>query len=781
MSTSPLSRPLLLPEVESNGGCVSPTVGQRWHHWVGELCDRLAEFAAQHPEIEAVLHQLQALEPQLDDLQALVAGVQHRSHLLFALIELSTFQVRSLNQQFQDRLGVIPTADAPFSGWELFHLLSQSDQMAVGQLFRRHLLLAILRQQYGYDSPTLPRLLEEAVVVTVPPQGDRAAIKAQLWLRSDRLRLTLTPDLAATLEAEWQRIVADQSRPDSRLAPLTIDQIDALTSHLNVGQYQASGWLLVEGVDVTAQDATRRLTQLLIDGESVLAPRKFYRVDKLVRSLFQADQSLILTAEYQQAQLFMGLRRQALNTITFDMAVLQESYFLRAALENQVITVPDLAVDAPTPGEQAVRDAGARSLLIIPIVVRSQAEAEPTPAHSRLMGVIGLTSANPYQFDAIDRDRALALIPAFAAALQQGIQRRFNHIHPSVEWRFVQEAERRSWGLPPEPIGFTDVYPLYGISDIRGSSQERNAAIQQDLLTQFRLAAAVLHAVNQATDQALARQLYQDLLVSIQQIEQGITVEAEVTLTRYLQQHIERHFHYFQTCSSETAAAIAAYRDACDATHHCVYTARAAYDRTIHHINNRLRETWNRWQASMQRVVQHYCDIEMTDGIDHMMYVGASIDSQFCEYHLYSLRYDQLQAVCDCARVSFQLKAQLATPLEITHLVLVQASTVDISHDEHTERLFDVQGTRDTRYEIVKKRIDKALDQATQERITQPGMLTIVYSTPDEKDEYNQYLRYLRRDGWIGDEVVYGDVEPLQGVTGLKFIRVPVLPAASLG
>jgi len=113
----------------------------------------------------------------------------------------------------------------------------------------------------------------------------------------------------------------------------------------------------------------------------------------------------------------------------------------------------------------------------------------------------------------------------------------------------------------------------------------------------------------------------------------------------------------------------------------------------------------------------------------------------------------------------------------ITHLVLVQAVTVDIVHDETTERLFDVRGTRDTRYEIVKKRIDKARDAATQERITQPGMLTIVYSTTEEWEEYLQYLRYLHREGLVSDAIEEGNVEPLQGVSGLKFARVQVLPA----
>ena len=54
---------------------------------------------------------------------------------------------------------------------------------------------------------------------------------------------------------------------------------------------------------------------------------------------------------------------------------------------------------------------------------------------------------------------------------------------------------------------------------------------------------------------------------------------------------------------------------------------------------------------------------------------------------------------------------------------------------------------------------------------------TIVYSTEDEWEEYQQYVRYLVRDGLIDCPIEFGNVAPLQGVTGLKFARVRVLPA----
>jgi hypothetical protein len=263
----------------------------------------------------------------------------------------------------------------------------------------------------------------------------------------------------------------------------------------------------------------------------------------------------------------------------------------------------------------------------------------------------------------------------------------------------------------------------------------------------------------------------------IANLEVSVTVEAEVRGIQYLRDRVEGDLDYLAKLDDATAAAVAAYRQACDNPSRSVYRARAEYDQLVGEINRRMRETWEAWQVKMQAIAPHYCDVESTDGIDHMIYAGASIYPEFTNFHLRSLRYEQLRGVCACAREGFDIEQTLSDSLRLTHLVLVQGSTVDILHDENTEKLFDVRGTRDTRYEIVKKRIDKARDAVTGERITQPGALTIVYATDDEGQEYQEYLRYLEREGWIGSDRQSGEVEALQGANGLRFIRVPVLPA----
>ena len=708
--------------------------------------------------------------------------LQHQSQLVMAVVEVSTrlnaspqaHRIVFANDYFGRLTGLGPTAHpVPMSdlAW-----LTPSVSRTLRHRFRLHFLQALLGQLYGPEAWVTPRLRHEPLMasLTNPETGQIRHIELRLRTAEEGLQvLAITPDLEASLRDCW---------PDGPTPPQVTTQLltkgsplNRLLSKLHPHRYTIQGQVLIEGTDVTERETSRALIHLLVGRESVVGTERFAQANALMKQLFGAQDSFLLIAENDRAQLWTGLDQADWQSQPYTLEELQGSAFLWATEQGEVLTIPDLSLTCCTSGERDLVAAGARSLLLIPLIMRSPSLG----AASQMFGLVGLTSTKPYAFNQSDCSLATTLTPALNASMRRSVRDRFTNIHPSVRWRFEQEAERLSLGLPPAPILFEGVYPLYGISDIRGSSDERNRAIQEDLLAQFRLALAVVDAVRPtAVHNALVEQLWLDLQDRITNLEQGVTVEAEVTLLRYLQSEVEAHFPYFAQSCPAASEAIHRYRQAMDNEHGCIYSARAVYDQTISYINNLLRDTWNRWQQSMQAITPHYCDLEATDGIDHMIYTGRAIDPSFTDFQLKALRYEQMRAVCDCARQGLALKQKYNTDMVITHLVLVQVVTVDIVHDETTERLFDVRGTRDTRYEIVKKRIDKARDAATQERITQPGMLTVVYSTSEEWEEYQQYLRYLHREGLVGDAIEEGNVEPLQGVNGLKFARVEVLPAA---
>src|SRR5690606_41617337 len=92
----------------------------------------------------------------------------------------------------------------------------------------------------------------------------------------------------------------------------------------------------------------------------------------------------------------------------------------------------------------------------------------------------------------------------------------------------------------------------------------------------------------------------------------------------------------------------------------------------------------------------------------------------------------------------------------------------------YDEKHFDVDGAYNTRYEIVKKRIDKATVVSSGERLTRPGHLAVVYTQVRAAEEYRTYLDYLRAAGYLGGPVEEFALEPMPGAHGLRALRVPI-------
>jgi hypothetical protein len=180
-------------------------------------------------------------------------------------------------------------------------------------------------------------------------------------------------------------------------------------------------------------------------------------------------------------------------------------------------------------------------------------------------------------------------------------------------------------------------------------------------------------------------------------------------------------------------------------------------------------------EQAAQGIFPHYFEKQKTDGVDHQLFVGASLveDGQFDLLYLKSLRLWQLMVVCGIGARADQLVGSLAVPLHTTHLVLAHHSPLSISF-RFDEKRFDVEGAYDVRYEIVKKRIDKAIIRGTAERVTQPGRIAIVYSQPEEALEYRGYIAYLQHQGYLGPVVEDVELDELQGVHGLRALRVTI-------
>ena len=206
-----------------------------------------------------------------------------------------------------------------------------------------------------------------------------------------------------------------------------------------------------------------------------------------------------------------------------------------------------------------------------------------------------------------------------------------------------------------------------------------------------------------------------------------------------------------------------------------IYRARRNFEDSLRLINETIATYLDQEEAKAQEYFPHYFEKLKTDGVEHTIYIGASMveNGKFSPMYLKNLRLWQLMVMCEVVRRTEEIKGSLAVPLETTHLILVQDAPLSIFFSPD-ERHFEVAGAYDIRHEIIKKRIDKAVIKSKSERLTQPGKIAIVYSQKQEGAEYLEYIDYLQAAGYLKAETEDVELEDLHGAQGLKALRATV-------
>jgi hypothetical protein len=415
----------------------------------------------------------------------------------------------------------------------------------------------------------------------------------------------------------------------------------------------------------------------------------------------------------------------------------------------------------------------------------------PVVKNELLLGVLEVVSPRPHELNSINARKLEVVMPfltdtieRLAAELQNQVQAiiqdNYTSLHASVSWKFraeaqklIQERQRGKKYLLQE-IRFPEVYPLYGQIDVKGSSEARNRCVQQDLQTQL---AALLQLLEEITRHDPARPLAEekqrvtDLLHALSQPLQASTEQR-------IQYFLESRLHPLLTQIEHKALAplVRAYVQQTNQQTGSFHAHRRKYEASLSWINEALVSFLDGRQPEAQAQFPHYYERFKSDGVDHTLYIGASIAPKhpFGPGHLHALRQWQLQVMWEMNNVHRQLKPLLPYPLEVTSLLLVQDSAINIRF-RMDEKRFDVDGSYHARYEIIKKRIDKARIKDSAERITETGKITIVHSDDREAREYRQYIARLQAQGRLEAEVEQFEVEALQGISGLRALRVKII------
>lgn len=554
--------------------------------------------------------------------------------------------------------------------------------------------------------------------------------------------------------------------------------------------FEFHGFTVIEAADVTLPEVTSALERDLTDTSGISSRDGFKLLQDRLRTLLGRNELSVHLAVMKNDQVFLlnsacEMSRCCIfeNSRHVDMNHFRGSLYDRAVHGDRMLVIKDLAAEPLLSHvDEHIAADGVRSIMVAPL--RFQGE---------LIGTLEVGSPNPDDFGPGEELVLAQILPLFAMAVKRSLDELENRIdsvikekctaiHPSVEWRFRKAAlrhlehhlsEEESEGM--EPIVFRDVFPLYGASDIRGSSEIRNRAIQSDLIEHLDLALNVLNTAQEISSMPIINELSFRTERQLEMVRKGLGSGDLTSILKFLRNELEPIFPRLGNLGPFVADAIETYNKAMDGSIGMVYRERKDFERSISFFNQRISSYLEQAEAEAQAMLPHYFNKHQTDGVDYIIYVGASMveKGDFDILDVRNLRLWQLMLACGIAWHAEEVRKILKVQLDATHLILVNQSSVSIRF-RFDEKRFDVDGAYDVGHEIIRSRIDKATVKGRDERLTQPGKIAIVYSRPTEYEEMINHIAFLQGQDYLSDDLESLELNDLPGVQGLRALRVGV-------
>ncbi len=564
--------------------------------------------------------------------------------------------------------------------------------------------------------------------------------------------------------------------------------IEVWQKHLPSELFEFEGFTIIRMLDVTGPYLLSSIKVDLLKKDSISSKDNFKKLEKNLQVLFSIpDLKLGLSSFQKRGEGVHNFGQQIHHSFLIDKkkgiscSVGFNEIHNHFNKDRRPHIIPDLTKDPEWSQFEDLVKKGIRNFVVAPLFYDDV-----------LLGLLELGSSKPGSLHATEMNKIEEIVPLFAAAVQnnsedmvnriQGIiKEEYTAIHPSVEWRFTEAAlnyiDLQERGKKPEleEIVFDEVIPLFGASDIRASSTTRNEAIKDDLITQLKLARTVFTRASKAQSLPIFDELNYQLERNLEKLKQGLFSGDETHIVDFLRMEIEPLMTTLEKKYPGLAKPMKSYRNAIDPVLGIVYQKRKEFEQSLTALNDLVSSYIDQEEEKAQSMFPHYFERYKTDGIEYNIYIGESIANKQAYHPVYlkNMRLWQLIITCEIARMTRELKPKLSVPLDMTHLILLHSTPLSIRF-RMDEKQFDVDGAYNIRYEIVKKRIDKAFIKGTEERLTQPNKIAIVYSQDRDLREYHQHIDFLRSKGYIVGEVENLELEDLQGVKGLRALRVEV-------
>jgi hypothetical protein len=572
----------------------------------------------------------------------------------------------------------------------------------------------------------------------------------------------------------------------NRLMPL-----EELMEKLPLNKFMFEGLVILKITDVTEQEIISEIKNTLLSINTFTDASVYRKLQSIMQSfLGMSDIKVGITPFFQMNNHYVYSAIHNNNSIIFkhDEASKEKDNVGQCFQDifkdyNQPVVYEELDKKNIIESEslKLYYEMGARSLILCPLKQNGQ-----------LLGLLEIVSDIPGKLKSIYIDKIEKVLPLFTLAIEKTmesldtevdkvIKENFTAIQPAVEWKFTETAfkhimtRKKGQDGKIEPISFNDVHPLYGAIDVRNSSVERMQAIQLDLIEQLQLVRKVIKKALAEIKFPLLEEIEFKTGKYIDSVTDILLSEDELQVYDFLQHDVVEIFNHLAEARPSLKKEIDKYFAVLDPHKNIIYHHRQEFEESIGRLNDALAGFIDQEQIEAQEVFPHYFERYVTDGVDFNIYIGQSItpSKKFDELYLRNMKMWQLKVLTKASRMAHQLKNELPYSLNTTQLILAHSIPISISF-RISERKFDVDGAYNTRYEIIKKRIDKVRIKDTNERLTQPGKIAIIYSQPKEASEYEEYIEFLQNRQLLKPGIEKMELEELQGVIGLKALRVDV-------
>ncbi|MDT0689784.1 GAF domain-containing protein [Salegentibacter sp. F188] len=583
------------------------------------------------------------------------------------------------------------------------------------------------------------------------------------------------------------------TQEDVDLLIQNIDDIELWKEKFPPCSYIFKGFTIVNLTDVTIDDSISKLKTTLLYNESSEKDelksleeifRSIYKIPDLRVgfTVFDSSEKSFEPLESNEAKSFLLNDRTSVKSEeglckeAYKKLIEGHSYFSISSVDSYARKTGDNVLS------QNLKANNVKSCILAPVAKKN-----------RLLGILELVSERKNELHSINALKLDEILPYIVTAVERNrsdfenrvkavIQSECTSIHPSVLWIFEKEARKFIHDLDDDglasfkDISFKNVYPLYGQIDIVASSEARNTAIQKDLLIQLDSILDILKEGSKIEELSIYEQVRFRISEFKEELNEGLNASSEQKISNLLQKEVNPIMSHLRRQSEELKQKVEEYQSLLNSETGLVYDERKKYDDTVQHVNRTMSRYIDRKQVQAQKIYPHYFERYKTDGVDHNIYIGPSManNKPFNKIYLYNLRLWQLSTMCEMENRFYQLQETTPIKLDAASLILVYNSTMSIRY-RMDEKKFDVDGTYNARYEIIKKRIDKAYIKDTEERITQKGKIAIIYSQRSDEREYLRYIKYLQAKKYLGEEVELLELQDVQGVIGLKAIRVNIL------